>query len=146
MNESETRAELIDPKLKASGWGVVEGSRVLRELHSHKPAALETLKKSPLFKSFEIVSTANIKLHNESLNKELIHLIASYEKVNVSRERYEQYCWYGLYAPDEKFKTENNLADKWLTNMMILNQDIFKVIDLLDKEIAKLEKTNKGGK
>ena len=32
MNEAETRAELIDPALKASGWGVVEGSRVRREL------------------------------------------------------------------------------------------------------------------
>lgn len=31
MNESETRAEYIDPKLKESGWGVVEGSKVLRE-------------------------------------------------------------------------------------------------------------------
>ncbi len=31
MNEAETRAELIDPKLKASGWGVIEGSKVLRE-------------------------------------------------------------------------------------------------------------------
>jgi type I restriction enzyme R subunit len=31
MNESETRAELIDPKLKACGWGVVEGSKILRE-------------------------------------------------------------------------------------------------------------------
>jgi type I restriction enzyme R subunit len=31
MNEAETRAELIDPQLKACGWGVVEGSRVLRE-------------------------------------------------------------------------------------------------------------------
>lgn len=31
MNEAETRAELIDPKLKASGWGVVEGSKILRE-------------------------------------------------------------------------------------------------------------------
>ncbi|MHB8103243.1 MAG: EcoAI/FtnUII family type I restriction enzme subunit R [Methanosarcina sp.] len=31
MNEAETRAELIDPKLKESGWGVVEGSKVLRE-------------------------------------------------------------------------------------------------------------------
>lgn len=31
MNESETRAELIDPQLKASGWGLVEGSKVLRE-------------------------------------------------------------------------------------------------------------------
>ncbi len=33
MNESETRAELIDPHLKACGWGVVEGSKILREYH-----------------------------------------------------------------------------------------------------------------
>jgi len=32
MNESETRAELIDPALKAVGWGVVEGSKVNREV------------------------------------------------------------------------------------------------------------------
>jgi type I restriction enzyme R subunit len=31
MNESETRAELIDPKLKEAGWGVIEGSKILRE-------------------------------------------------------------------------------------------------------------------
>ena len=31
MNEAETRAELIDPALAASGWGVVEGSRIRRE-------------------------------------------------------------------------------------------------------------------
>ena len=31
MNEADTRAELIDPKLKAAGWGVVEDSRVMRE-------------------------------------------------------------------------------------------------------------------
>ena len=31
MNEAETRAEQIDPALKAAGWGVVEGSRVSRE-------------------------------------------------------------------------------------------------------------------
>lgn len=31
MNEAETRAEYIDPALKAAGWGVVEGSRILRE-------------------------------------------------------------------------------------------------------------------
>ena len=32
MNEAETRAELIDPALKAAGWGVVEGSRTRREV------------------------------------------------------------------------------------------------------------------
>ena len=31
MNEAETRAERIDPALAAAGWGVVEGSRILRE-------------------------------------------------------------------------------------------------------------------
>jgi type I site-specific restriction endonuclease len=31
MNEAETRAELIDPKLRANGWGVVEDSKILRE-------------------------------------------------------------------------------------------------------------------
>lgn len=31
MNEAETRAEHIDPALKAAGWGMVEGSRIRRE-------------------------------------------------------------------------------------------------------------------
>ena len=31
MNEAETRAEHIDPALKAAGWGIVEGSRIRRE-------------------------------------------------------------------------------------------------------------------
>jgi type I restriction enzyme R subunit len=31
MNEAETRAEYIDPALTAAGWGVVDGSKVLRE-------------------------------------------------------------------------------------------------------------------
>jgi len=30
MNEAETRAEHIDPALKAAGWGVVDGSWVMR--------------------------------------------------------------------------------------------------------------------
>jgi len=33
MNESETRAELIDPMLKEAGWGVLEGTKILRELN-----------------------------------------------------------------------------------------------------------------
>jgi type I site-specific restriction endonuclease len=32
VNEAETRAELVDPALKAAGWGVVEASRVRREV------------------------------------------------------------------------------------------------------------------
>ena len=36
MNEAETRAELIDIKLKACGWGVVESSKILRERNVYK--------------------------------------------------------------------------------------------------------------
>ena len=32
MNEAETRAELIDPALRDAGWGVIEGSRIRREV------------------------------------------------------------------------------------------------------------------
>jgi type I restriction enzyme R subunit len=32
MNEAETRAELIDPALKTAGWGILEGSRIRREV------------------------------------------------------------------------------------------------------------------
>jgi type I restriction enzyme R subunit len=42
MNEAETRAEHIDPALKAAGWGVVEGSRIRRE-YSIAPGRLEGL-------------------------------------------------------------------------------------------------------
>jgi type I restriction enzyme, R subunit len=31
MNEAETRAEHIDPALKGTGWGIVDGSRIPRE-------------------------------------------------------------------------------------------------------------------
>ena len=40
MNEAETRAEHIDPALKAAGWGVVEGSRIRRE-YSITPGCIE---------------------------------------------------------------------------------------------------------
>lgn len=40
MNEAETRAEYIDPALRAAGWGVVAGSRVLRE-YQISPGRLE---------------------------------------------------------------------------------------------------------
>src|SRR5438445_11437469 len=33
MNEADTRAELIEPQLKQSGWGIINGSKILREYH-----------------------------------------------------------------------------------------------------------------
>ncbi len=42
MNGAETRAEQIDPALKAAGWGVAEGTRILRE-HHLTPGRIEGL-------------------------------------------------------------------------------------------------------
>src|SRR5271165_6263654 len=42
MNEAETRAEHIDPALRAAGWGVVEGSRIRRE-YTIAPGRIEGL-------------------------------------------------------------------------------------------------------
>ena len=46
MNEAETRAEHIDPALKAAGWGVVEGSRVSRE-YPIAPGRIEGIGRKP---------------------------------------------------------------------------------------------------
>ena len=37
MNEAETIAELIDPKVKEAGWGKVEGSLNMHSKNFHDP-------------------------------------------------------------------------------------------------------------
>jgi type I restriction enzyme R subunit len=56
MNEAETRAELIDPALKAAGWGVVDGSRILRA-YPITPGRLEGhgRRAQPLFADYVLV-------------------------------------------------------------------------------------------
>lgn len=55
MNEAGTRAEHVGPVLKAAGWGVVEGSRVLRE-HSITRATVLPCKLSKGKDTISIVS------------------------------------------------------------------------------------------
>ncbi len=56
MNEAETRAEHIDPALKAAGWGVVEGSKILRG-YPITPGRIEGLGRrgAPLFADYVLV-------------------------------------------------------------------------------------------
>jgi type I restriction enzyme, R subunit len=62
MNEAETRAELIDPALKAAGWGVVEGSRSRRE-YVISPGRLEGKgKRGKVLKADYILEYRNTKL------------------------------------------------------------------------------------
>ncbi len=56
MNEAETRAEHIDPSLKAAGWGVADGSRILRE-YPITPGRIEGLGRrgKPLIADYVLV-------------------------------------------------------------------------------------------
>jgi hypothetical protein len=56
MNEAETRAEHIDPALRDAGWGVVEGSRILRE-YPITPGRIEGLGRGgkPLIADYVLV-------------------------------------------------------------------------------------------
>ena len=47
MNESDTRLHKIDPKLKAAGWGTVEGSRITTEYTFTKGKISQTMKSKP---------------------------------------------------------------------------------------------------
>jgi type I restriction enzyme, R subunit len=62
MNEAETRAEYIDPALKAAGWGVVDGSRIRRN-YAISPGRIEGLGRRgyPLFADY-VLEYRNTKL------------------------------------------------------------------------------------
>lgn len=56
MNEADTRAELIEPQLKACGWGVIEDSRILREYHITKGKILSGgVREKPLIADYILV-------------------------------------------------------------------------------------------
>ncbi len=74
MNEAETRAEYIDPALKAAGWGVVESSRIQRE-YSIAPGRIEGhgQRGKPLIADY-VLEYRNTKLAAlEALKKSLLH-------------------------------------------------------------------------
>ena len=50
MNEAETRAELIDPKLTHNGWGVAENSKILWERNDCKISETFIYKQSSIIK------------------------------------------------------------------------------------------------
>ena len=62
MNEPETRAEHLDPALRAAGWGVTDGSRVRRE-YPIAPGRIEGVGKSgKVLKADYVLEYRNTKL------------------------------------------------------------------------------------
>jgi hypothetical protein len=73
MNEAETRAEYIDPALKAAGWGVIEGSKILRE-YPIAPGRIEGhgRRSKPLIVDYVLVSR-NRKPSSANLRSANLH-------------------------------------------------------------------------
>ena len=59
MNETETRAEYIDPALKKAGWGVVEGSRIRMEFPITKGRLLGQGRRSQILKADYVLQYKN---------------------------------------------------------------------------------------
>ena len=62
LNEAETRAEHIDPALKAAGWGDVEGSRIQREFQITQGRLQGGGKRGPTEKADYILVYRNTKM------------------------------------------------------------------------------------
>lgn len=115
MNEAETRAEHIDPALKAAGWGVVEGSRVRRE-YLITPGRIEGLGRhgKPL-KADYVLEYSNTKLAvieakawNEELTEGVVQAKNYADKLAV-RFTYAT-NGRGIYAIDMKTGKEGKIA------------------------------------
>ena len=62
MNEADTRAELIDPQLKLSGWGDIAESRVQREYNINAGEIRAGGIRSSQMKADYVLVYKNIKL------------------------------------------------------------------------------------
>ena len=140
MNEAETRAELIDPKLKAAGWGVVEGSKILRErlaqitdgkiqagggrskpliadyILSYKDIKLAVVEaKSDEIEASEGVSQA--KLYAEKLNLETTYSTNGKEIYSINMKTGKEEVVDSFLSPEElwnkTFSQQNEWRDKF---------------------------------
>jgi type I restriction enzyme, R subunit len=114
MNEAETRAEHIDPELKAAGWGIVDGTRVRRD-YWISPGRIEGQGRhgNPLRADYVLeyrntkLAVVEAKAWNEALTEGLAQAKNYAEKMSV---RYT-YCTngQGIYAIDMETGKEGKI-------------------------------------
>ncbi len=134
MNEAETRAELIDPKLKSSGWGVVEGSKILRE-HNITKGKIQTggLRAKMLTADYVLVykgiklavieaksdelgvgeGVAQAKLYAEKLNLETTYSSNGKEIYYVCLKTAEEKLVVDFLSPDELWNKTFAVQNEW---------------------------------
>lgn len=115
MNEAETRAEHIDPALKAAGWGVIEGSRIRRE-YPITPGRIEGLGRrgKPLTADY-VLEYRNTKLaviEAKALEEELTEGVG--QAKNYAGKLAVRYTYStngrGIYGIDMQQGTEGEIA------------------------------------
>ena len=75
MNEAETRAELINPKLESVGWGIVEDSKILRERNVCEKEPPESC---PKFGQSPCICPKKVKIKlRDGKDREIQHMIAT---------------------------------------------------------------------
>lgn len=126
MNESETRAEYIDPKLKEAGWGEVEGSKILREFRitdgkiqtggtRGKPEIIDYVLQ---YKNRKI-GTLEAKSVDFSVTEGKEQAVSAAKKLQIDyafssngKEIYQVEMKTGAEAPIEKFPTPDELWNR----------------------------------
>ena len=90
MNEPETKAELIDPKLKEAGWGKIEGTKIYREFFiapGRIPGKGE--KRKPLFADYVLeykgrkLAVIEAKADGEGIISGQMSVLAKIRKINI---------------------------------------------------------------
>ncbi len=134
MNEAETRAEHIDPALKAAGWGVVDGSRVLREYpvtlgrieglgrrskpfiadyvlvyRNHKLAVIE----AKAWKEALTEGVAQAKQYAEKLSVRFTYATNGQGLYGIDRETGKEGEWPNYPSPDELWTLTFAKRDTW---------------------------------
>jgi type I restriction enzyme, R subunit len=126
MNEAQTRAELIDPKLKEAGWGIVESSKILREFKVTK-GKLQTGRgrAKPLFADYVLyykgrkLATMEAKSDEKEIGEGVgqakdyaIKLHLDYTFASNGNEIYQICMETGKEGPIDKFPTPDELWNK----------------------------------
>lgn len=126
MNEAETRAEYIDPKLRASGWGEFGDSRVLREFRiTEGRIGVGGLRSKPEIADYVLVyknrklAVVEAKAETLAVGEGVAQAKAYAEKLHIEyayatngKEIYEMSMRSGKEGERDRFPTPEELWDK----------------------------------